>query len=195
MTWPPRAPSGLSHVGRAMLSSTPFVGRAAKQRLGGRVSETVHDMPAALEQEFTPDVEQPHATAPPGADDDSPGWLDPRPSRLDDRRRRLPRVGGLGVRRRRNPVRRAPRCRTREGCDRLAGRARLRHDHEGHRDRELRAGRPDHGGRLSRLVGDQQDGAGRRRPRSLTRRRLPAHARAHVPARRRHRTCRLRAAP
>jgi len=33
------------------------------------VSETVHETPGALEQEFTPDVEQPHATAPPAAPD------------------------------------------------------------------------------------------------------------------------------
>jgi branched-chain amino acid transport system permease protein len=31
---------------------------------GGRVSDTVHETPGALEQEFTPDVEQPHASAP-----------------------------------------------------------------------------------------------------------------------------------
>jgi branched-chain amino acid transport system permease protein len=39
------------------------------------VSETVHDTPGALEQEFTPDVEMPHAQAPePAADTRLGGW-------------------------------------------------------------------------------------------------------------------------
>ena len=45
------------------------------------------------------------------------------------------------------------------------------------------------------LWATEQTWLGRRRARSLARRRLPAHARAHVRARRRHRTGRLRAAP
>ena len=39
------------------------------------MSETVHETPGALEQEFTPDVEQPHAQAPePAADVRLGGW-------------------------------------------------------------------------------------------------------------------------
>ena len=37
------------------------------------MSETVHDTPAALDQEFTPDVEQPYATAPPDVGEERRG--------------------------------------------------------------------------------------------------------------------------